>query len=155
MVEKQDPDGGHTELDTKHADFVVRLCNILIRQGIRILSLLMVIVIFWSLLDACYTFYLRAMTPPLILLEATDLLVVFGAVLTVLIATEIYVNVTLYLTENVIHIRLVVATALMAVARKIIAFDPKTMTNDVILAYAALALALGAAYWLVGFGQRR
>ncbi len=36
---------------------------------------------------------------------------------------EIFINITVYLREDVIHVRLVVATALMAVARKVIVFD--------------------------------
>ena len=67
----------------------------------------------------------------------------------VLIAIEIYSNVTLYLTANVIHVKLVVATALMAVARKVITLDDKNLEASYFLGYAALGLAFGVTYWLI------
>jgi uncharacterized membrane protein (DUF373 family) len=100
-------------------------------------------------MDTAYTFVIKMISPPMFVLEVSDLLDVFGAVLVVLIAVEIYSNVTLYLTANVIHVKLVVATALMAVARKVITLDPKELDPIYFLAYAALGLAFGATYWLL------
>ena len=71
------------------------------------------------------------------------------AFLVVLIAIEIFLNITLYLREDVIHVRLVVATALMAIARKVIVFDFKELRFEYILATAAVVLALGVTYWLL------
>ena len=39
-----------------------------------------------------------------------DILFSFGTLLVVLIAIEIFVNITLYLKEDVIHVKLVIAT---------------------------------------------
>jgi uncharacterized membrane protein (DUF373 family) len=41
------------------------------------------------------------------------------------------------------------ATALMAIARKVIILDFSVITPDYILATAALVLAMGVGYWLV------
>lgn len=101
----------HVELDLAHEDRIVRTSNLLIRQGIRLLSIVMVVVIFFAIMDTAYTFVIKMISPPMFVLEVSDLLDVFGAVLVVLIAVEIYSNVTLYLTANVIHVKLVVATA--------------------------------------------
>jgi uncharacterized membrane protein (DUF373 family) len=139
----------HVELDLAHEDWIVRTSNLLIRQGIRLLSIVMVVVIFFAIMDTAYTFVIKMISPPMFVLEVSDLLDVFGAVLVVLIAVEIYSNVTLYLTANVIHVKLVVATALMAVARKVITLDPKELDPIYFLAYAALGLAFGATYWLL------
>lgn len=138
----------HIELDPNHEDPVIRVSNMLIRQLTRALSVLMVLVIGWTIIDAFYTFAVQLIDTPVLLIEGKDLLIVLGAVLSVLIAIEVYTNAALYLTSNVIHVRLVVATALMAVARKVITFDYKEMDALHIFAYAALALALGIAYWL-------
>ncbi|MEM8580442.1 MAG: phosphate-starvation-inducible PsiE family protein [Pseudomonadota bacterium] len=136
------------ELDPAHEDPVIRISNVLIRQMTRVLALLMVFVIAWTILDACYTFGVRLIEQPALLVEGKDLLIVLGSVLSVLIAIEVYSNAALYLTSNVIHVRLVVATGLMAVARKVITFDYKDMDASHIMAYAGLAFALGVAYWL-------
>ena len=84
---------------------------------------------------------------------AQTLLKVFSAALVVLIAIEIYSNVTLYLTANVIHVKLVVATALMAVARKVITLDDKSLDATYFLGYAGLGLAFGITYWLLSKGK--
>jgi uncharacterized membrane protein (DUF373 family) len=55
----------------------------------------------------------------------------------------------LYLREDVFHVKLVVATALMAVARKVIVFDYNELQPDYILATAAVVLSLGITYWLI------
>ncbi|WP_425043747.1 phosphate-starvation-inducible PsiE family protein [Primorskyibacter sp. S87] len=128
MTEHQPNDlAAHVELDPDHEDKVVRASNRLIWQGVRFMSALMVVVILFSIVDTAYTFYVRLITPPVMVLEVSDLLAVFSAALVVLIAIEIFTDVTLYLTANVIHVKLVVATALRAVARKVITLDDKSL----------------------------
>ena len=85
----------------------------------------MIIVIVWGLGDVVYVLYQRLMAPPFLLLSISDILATFGAFLAVLIAIEIFINITLYLRTNVIPVRFVVATALMAISRKVIIFDFK------------------------------
>ena len=46
-------------------------------------------------------------------------------------------------------IGIAVATALMAIARKVIVFDFKELTPMYLLATAAVVLALGVTYWLI------
>jgi len=74
---------------------------------------------------------------------------VFGAFMAVLIAIEIFVNITIYLREDVIHIRIVMATALMAIARKVIILDMKEVGVHEMLGLAAVALAMSIGYWLM------
>lgn len=139
----------HVELDPDHEDQIVRQCNRFIRFGVRIMSVLMVIVIFFAIVDTGYLMYQKLLSAPFLVLDVSDLLAVFSAALVVLIAIEIYSNVTLYLTADVIHVKLVVATALMAVARKVITLDDKNLTAEYFLGYAALGLAFGVTYWLL------
>lgn len=139
----------HVELDPEHEDAIVRSCNKVIRYGVRFMSIIMVVVILFAIIDAGFTTYQELMSPPVYILEVSDLLVVFSAVLVVLIAIEIYSNITLYLTADVIHVKLVVATALMAVARKVITLDDKNLDAPYFYGYAALGLALGLTYWLL------
>ena len=62
---------------------------------------------------------------------------------------SIFINISLYLREDIIHVRLVVATALMAIARKVIIFDFKELSYQYVYAAAAVLLALGITYWLL------
>ena len=87
-------------------------------------------------------------------LEFGDIFTVFASFLAVLIAIEIFANITLYLRDDVIHIRLVIATALMAIARKVIVLDFTTLTADYVYGIAAVILALGITYYLVASKAR-
>ena len=82
------------------------------------------------------------------LLNISDLLATFGAFMAVLIAIEIFINTVSYLREDVIHIKIVLATAFMAVARKVIVLDCEEVGSDYVFATAALLLALAVANWL-------
>jgi len=130
-------------------DPLIGCLQTVIRQAVRVLAVLMVLVILWGIGDVVYVLYQRLLEPPRFLLNISDIYATFGAFLAVLIAIEIFVNITLYLRENVIHVKLVLATALMAIARKVIVFDFKVLDPSFVWATAAVVLALGIAYWLV------
>ncbi|MEM8957634.1 MAG: phosphate-starvation-inducible PsiE family protein [Pseudomonadota bacterium] len=143
----------HIELDPNHEDPIVRNCNLLIRHAVRVMSVFMVVVIGFAVIDAGYSFYTKLINPPMLILDVSDILEVFAAALVVLIAIEIYTNVTLYLTADVIHVKLVVATALMAVARKVITLDTASLDPLYFLGYSGLGLAFGVTYWLLWRGK--
>ncbi|MBN1441087.1 MAG: phosphate-starvation-inducible PsiE family protein, partial [Planctomycetes bacterium] len=110
---------------------------------------LMVFVIFMGVADVIWVLYERLREPPHFLLQISDILATFGAFMAVLIAIEIFVNITIYLREDVIHVKIVLATALMAIARKVIILDLQELDPPLILALAAVVLATSVAYWLV------
>lgn len=85
----------------------------------------MVAVIFWGVADVVYVLYKQLLEPPF---NLSDIFKTFAAFLAVLIAIKIFQNIVLYLRTDVFPLKLVVATALMAMARKIIIID----FNDVI-----------------------
>ena len=139
----------HSSLAQDDKDLYIRMLNKWIRWGVKILALIMVLIIFWSIFDVIWVFIKRLATPPLFVLKVADILSLFSAILVVLIAIEIFFNITLYLREDVIHVKLVVATALMAIARKVIVFDYKELSPQYIYASGAVVLALGITYWLL------
>ena len=138
-----------TNLCSNDDEPLLRVLHQVIRWAVKVLSVLMVMVIIWGVLDIIWVIYKRIMQPPYGLLRMNDILFTFGAFLIVLIAIEIFLNITLYLREDIIHIKLVIATALMAVARKVIVFDYKELSPQYIYATAAVIIALGVTYWLV------
>lgn len=136
-------------LDVHHEDPVVRLLHQVIRAAVRVLAVLMALVILWGVADVVWVLYNRLMEPPRFLLSISDILATFGAFLAVLIAIEIFTNITLYLSDRVIHVKIVIATALMAVARKVIVFDYGKLEWEYVVATGLVVLALGITYWLV------
>ena len=139
---------GH-ELHLEHEDPTIRLLHRIIRVAVKILAVLMVLVIVWGIGDVIYVLYQRVTEPPFMLLQISDILATFGAFLAVLIAIEIFINISMYLSTNVIPVRLVIATALMAIARKVIIFDFERVTPPYIYGTAAVVLSLGITYWLI------
>ena len=121
----------------------------IIHLSVRMLAVLMTFVIFWGVFDVVWELYRRLIAPPFMLLNINDILATFGAFLAVLIAIEIFANITVYLRDEVIHLKIVMATALMAIARKVIIFDYSKHSYQHIYATAAVVLALSIGYWLV------
>jgi uncharacterized membrane protein (DUF373 family) len=140
----------HDELPTEHEDKLIAFLHKIIKIAVKVLAILMVLVIFWGVGDVIYVLYQNLMAPPFMLLSISDIFKTFAAFLAVLIAIEIYQNIVLYLRTDVIPIKLVVATALMAIARKVIIIDFNTITPMYIFSTAAVVLALGITYYLVG-----
>lgn len=139
----------HEELPAEHEDPLIRVLHIVIRASVRFLAILMALVIMWSVADVVWVLYQRLNSEPILLLDHNDLFDVFGAIMLVLISIEIFINIRLYLGSNVIPIQLVVATALMAIARKVIVLDLDDTGPNYILGIGAVVLALGVTYWLV------
>jgi uncharacterized membrane protein (DUF373 family) len=129
-------------------DPYIHVLTKIIRLAVKILAGLMTVIILWGIVDIFWVLYERLLTPPFFLLNISDILATFGAFLAVLIAIEIFVNITIYLRDDVIHVKLVVATALMAIARKVIVFDYKELSAEYVWATAPVILALGITYWL-------
>jgi uncharacterized membrane protein (DUF373 family) len=146
----------HDRMTDEHGGFareqrdpLIRVLHKIIQYAVRALAILMVLVILWGIGDVVWILYQKLTEPPIMLLNIGDILQTFGAFLAVLIAIEIFINITVYLREDVIHVRLVIATALMAVARKVIVFDFTEISYEYVWATAAVVLALGLTYWLI------
>lgn len=120
-----------------------------VRTCVRVLSILMVFVIIMGVIDVGWTMYEKITSPPIFIMTISDMLATFGAFMAVLIAIEILINITVYLRDDVIHVKIVMATALMAVARKVIVLDFETVTPPYIYGLAAIALSMSIGYWLI------
>lgn len=145
---------GRPELRDDHfqearRDALIGFLHRIIRQAVRVLAALMVFVIVWGIGDVLWILFQKLTTPPYFLLNINEIYPTFGAFLAVLIAIEIFVNITLYLRDDVFHVKLVIATALMAIARKVIALDYATVDPAYVYATGVTVLALGVTYWLV------
>lgn len=139
----------HDELSLDDEDKFVVAMHHLIRYSVKLLALMMVFAILWSVLGVAVVIYEKFLSHPLQELEKEDILQVFGSFMLVLIAIEIFINITLYIRSHVIPVKLVVATALMAVARKIIVFDFHDVGAFHVFATGILVAALGGTYWLL------
>ena len=142
-------DIGDYGLGANHDDRLVSVLIKLIHHAVRVLAILMTVIILWGIFDILWILYTKLSTPPYFLLNINDILATFGAFMAVLIAIEIFVNITMYLRDDVIHVKLVVATALMAIARKVIIFDYTKHTPEHVWATGVVIAALSLGYWLI------
>ncbi len=137
------------ELPSEHEDLLIKRLHQIIKIAVKMLAVLMVCLIIWGVADVVLVLYRKIISPPILLLSISDILETFGAFLAVLIAIEIFLNITIYVRKDIIPVKLVVATALMAIARKVIIFDYKEIEPILIFGTAATVVALGITYWLI------
>ncbi|MGR8979106.1 MAG: phosphate-starvation-inducible PsiE family protein [Gammaproteobacteria bacterium] len=139
----------HTELSLDQEDKFIYFLHTAIRFAVKALALLMMLTVLWCVFDVTVVIYKELLSQPVTTLDKSEILHVFGAFMIVLIAIEIFINITLYIRNDVIPVKLVVATALMAVARKIIVFDYHDVSAMHVIGTALLVIALGVSYWLL------
>lgn len=120
-----------------------------IHYAVRVLAVLMVLVILMGVVDVGWIIYERLLREPRFILTIPDMLATFGAFMAVLIAIEIFINITIYLRDNVIHVKIVMATALMAIARKVIILDVDQYDPMYLFGIAAVILAMSVGYFLI------
>ena len=133
----------------KSDDKVLWILKKIIHYSLKILASLMILVIVFGVVDVGWTLYQRLLASPRFILTMGDILATFGAFMVVLIAIEIFQNIILYLRDDVIHVKIVLATALMAVARKVIILDYDELDSMYVFATGLVLIATAIAYYFV------
>lgn len=133
----------------KEEDRFLWVLKNIIHVCLKLLGLMMVLVIVFGVVDVGWTIYQRLIAQPRFILTMSDILLTFGAFMVVLIAIEIFQNIILYLRDDVIHVKIVLATALMAIARKVIILDYEELEPMYIFATGLVLLATGVTYYFV------
>jgi uncharacterized membrane protein (DUF373 family) len=142
---KSDDTNFPIEVKSSFINFLQRI----ILWSIKVLAFFMVIVILWSVADVVTLMFLKAQEPYLLITNMDEVLTIFGGFLVVLIAIEIFLNIILYLKKDMGHLKLVIATALMAIGRKVIILDYDQIKDWHMVGMGVLILALGFAYWCI------
>jgi uncharacterized membrane protein (DUF373 family) len=120
----------------------------------KVLSVVMLVVIMVIVADLfIYLWSALQVTPAEGFFGAT-LSQIFGLFLSVLIALEILENITAYLKEHVVHVELVIATALTAVGRKLVILDLEKISGVSLIGLAAAVLSLAVSYLIVRNSHR-
>ncbi|MCA2939943.1 MAG: phosphate-starvation-inducible PsiE family protein [Microcystis sp. M113S1] len=115
----------------------------------KVLSVALIVVILVSLYDMIVILIKDLFTTEPVGFFSKTLIEIFGLFLNILIALELLENVTAYLRKHIVQVELVVVTALIAISRKIIIFDPNKYSKDDLIALTVGTLALAASYWLI------
>ena len=123
--------------------------NNIVRYMVIVLSVLMAFVVLCGVILIGVELYKTLTTSPETLLSIDGIAATFASFLAVLIAIDIFINISLYVRRHVIAVRLVVATALMAVARKIIVLDFAGIEPIQVISIASIVAALGFSYYFL------
>lgn len=125
-------------------------------EKLMILSLviMMTTVLLLSIIELGYIIGKDIITEPVLLLEINELLEIFGLFLLVLIGIELLDSIKTYITDNVIHVEVVLIVAIIAIARKVIILDINKYSPMTFIGIASIILALAIAYYLIKRIQR-
>ena len=110
--------------------------------------IMMMLAILISTIELGILLVQQFLRPPRFLLNINELLEIFGFFL-VLIGLELLKTVQSYLEEEEIHVEVVFLVAIIAISRKIIIFDYKSLTAQMMLSIAAIIIALSVGFYLV------
>ena len=121
-------------------------------ERLLILSLvfMMAVVLLLSTIELGWVILKDIMSPPYMILEIDELLELFGIFMLVLIGVELLETIVkTYLNESTDHARIVIAVAIIAIARKVIILDVKDLSGTALLGIAAIILSLTVGYYLI------
>ena len=121
-------------------------------ERLLILSLvfMMAVVLLLSTIELGWVIIKDIMSPPYMILEIDELLELFGIFMLVLIGIELLETIVkTYLNESTDHARIVIAVAIIAIARKVIILDVKDLSGTALLGIAAIILSLTIGYYLI------
>ena len=90
-----------------------------------------------------------------ILIDINELSEIFGLFFNVLIGFELYETVKVYMEENVFHAELILLVALIAISRKVILIDFKSMPPLSIMGIAILIGTITGGYFLIKNTQNK
>jgi len=138
----------------KKEDVMEKLISRVQKFIVMTLAGMMVVVVALSTLHLGVLICEQIWAPPRFLIPVQGLLEVFGYFLLVLIGVELLETLKAYMMKDVIHVRVVLEVALIAMARKVIIEEPNAVSSLTLLGIAALILALAVAYYFERQGKR-
>ena len=120
----------------------------------KVLSLAMIAVIIFAVFDLIVFISQKLFFAPHPLFK-DSLFEIFGLFLNILIALEILENITAYLRRHVFQVELVIATSLIAVARKIIIYDLDKKGGEPLIGLALATFSLSISFWIIHSRKNR
>jgi uncharacterized membrane protein (DUF373 family) len=114
-----------------------------------VLTVMMSIVVVLSVLGLGRALVVDLMTPPYLLLARDQLFDVFGVFLLVLIGVELLETLRAYEHGREVRAEVIVLVAVIALARKIVTLDVKSISSGTLLGLAATLVALAVAFFCI------
>ena len=140
--------------ETKERIFMMERLTKFQNVVLLVLTWMMALVVLLATAELFYIIVIDIASPPLVLLEIDQLLEIFGYFLLVLIGIELLETFKIYLEENVINVQVVLLVAIIAIARKVIILDVKSLPNMTLIGIGFIVVSLSTGYFLVKKSQQ-
>jgi uncharacterized membrane protein (DUF373 family) len=88
-------------------------------------------------------------SPWIILLDINEMLTIFGFFLMILIGLELMETMKVYLVEETVHVEIIFLVAIIAITRKVIILDVKSLSPLASIGVAAIILSLSIGYYVL------
>ena len=131
----------------KHTETFERAINVSLLVMLALVVLLATVDLGWIILK-------DILTPPVFLLDVSELIELFGAFLMVMIGLELLDTIKIYITQQSIHVEVVLLVGIIAIARKVVILEPKEMDALTLIGIAAIIVSLTVGYYLVKAAAR-
>jgi uncharacterized membrane protein (DUF373 family) len=133
---------------------MLRILRFFERGIVVALIVMMGVAVLVSTLELAIILGQELLEPPRLLLNIRSMLEVFGFFFMILIGLELLETIKTYLSEDQIHVEIVFLVAMIAIARKVIILDLKSLSPPALLGIAAIILALAGGYYVVKLAHR-
>ncbi len=110
---------------------------------------LMVLTVALATIELAFQLIRDVAMHPRHMLGIDEILDIFGMFLLVLLGLELLETIKAYLIEHAVHVEIVMVVALIAIARKVIILDIKTMDAASLFAIGLIILSLSLGYYLI------
>jgi len=117
------------------------------------LTWMMALVVLLATFELVYIIVVDIVTHSPPLLGIGQLLEIFGYFLLVLIGIELLETFKIYVEENVINVQVVLLVAMIAISRKVIILDVKTLPSLTLIGIGSIIVGLSVGYYLVKKSQ--
>jgi uncharacterized membrane protein (DUF373 family) len=114
-----------------------------------ILIAMMAVVVALSVVDLAWLLIKDIISPPILLLDADELLELFGFFLLIMIGIELLETLRTYVHKREIRTEVIILVALIALGRKVVIIDVKGAEDISLLGIAAMILALAISFYLI------
>jgi uncharacterized membrane protein (DUF373 family) len=119
------------------------------RGIILTLIILMMAVVMVSTVELAVVIVREIIKSPYFELQIDQLFTIFGFFMMILIGLELLESIRTYLTDEILHVEVVFLVAMIAIARKIIILDVKSLDPLALIGVASITLSLAVGFYFV------
>ena len=128
---------------------MTKVLNNFERYLVLVLMVMMMIVVLVLTVEIGIIIGRELIKQPKLLINFKEVLEVFGFFFMILIGLELIDTIKSYMTEERMHVEIVFLVAMIAIARKVIILDLKTLGATTLLGMVAIIVSLATGYFLV------